>query len=192
MIKDIKILDTETLSENWGVLKKVNFQYKNQDGSTEVQTREVYDRGNGAVILLYNPDDKSVILTRQFRIPTFMNGNSSGMMIEACAGLLDDDEPEEAIRRETEEETGYKISDLRKIYEVFMTPGTVTEKLYFFIAKYNPEMKVSEGGGVADEDENIEVLEMKYEAAMKMIDSGEIQDAKTIMLLQYLRVHGIL
>jgi len=156
------------------------------------QSREAYDRGNGATILLYNKEQKTVILTRQFRLPTFVNGNESGMMIEACAGLLDKDNAEDCIRRETEEETGYKITDVRKIFEAYMSPGSVTEILYFFIAEYAKEMKVSEGGGLEQEEENIEVLELPIKEAMQMVDNGEIKDAKTIMLLQYIKLQHIL
>ena len=156
------------------------------------QSREAYDRGNGATILLYNKVHKTVILTRQFRMPTFINGNTSGMMIEACAGLLDRDNPEDCIRRETQEETGYKITDIRKVFEAYMSPGSVTEILYFFIAEYSKEMKINEGGGIEHEEENIEVLEMGIQQAMDMIENGEIKDGKTIMLLQYIRLHGIL
>jgi GDP-mannose pyrophosphatase NudK len=192
MIDQVKILGTEILSDNWYTLKKITYEYVKKDGNRLTQSREAYDRGNGAVILLYNKEQKKVILTRQFRLPTFINGNASGMLIEACAGLLDKDNPEDCIRRETEEETGYKISEVRKIFEAYMSPGSVTEILHFFIAEYSKEMKVGEGGGVDHEEENIEVLEMGFAEAMSMIDSGEIKDAKTIMLLQYLWLHGIL
>jgi len=158
----------------------------------EQQTREVYDRGNGATILLYNKQQKTVILTRQFRMPTFVNGNASGFLIEACAGLLDRDNPEDCIRRETEEETGYKIEKVQKVFEAFMSPGSVTEILHFFIAEYSNSMKVHEGGGIASEQENIEVLEILLEQAMAMIRSGEIKDAKTIMLLQYVKLQNIM
>jgi nudix-type nucleoside diphosphatase (YffH/AdpP family) len=192
MINNVKILKTETLSDNWYILRKITYEYVKKDGSIQIQNREAYDRGNGATILLYNKAQKTVILTRQFRLPTFVNGNESGMLIEACAGLLDKDNPEDCIRRETEEETGYKITDVRKIFEAYMSPGSVTEILYFFIAEYAKEMKVSDGGGVEHEEENIEVLEINIEDAMKMIDSGEIKDGKTIMLLQYVKLHAIL
>ena len=192
MIKEVNILKTEILSDNWYTLKKLTYEYLKQDGTRLTQTREAYDRGNGAVILLYNREQKSVILTRQFRLPTFINGNESGMMIEACAGLLDKDNPEDCIRRETEEETGYQISDAQKVFEAYMSPGSVTEILYFFIAEYSKEMKVSEGGGAEHEEENIEVLEMDIDEALRMVDSGEIKDAKTIMLLQYVRLKGVL
>ena len=192
MIDKVKILKTEILSNNWYQLKKITYEYFKKDGTKLTQAREAYDRGNGATILLYNREQKTVILTRQFRLPTFVNGNSTGMLIEACAGLLDKDNPEDCIRRETEEETGYKVSDVRKIFEAYMSPGSVTEILYFFIAEYSKEMKVAAGGGVEHEEENIEVLEIRFEKAMEMVQTGEIKDAKTIMLLQYLRLHNIL
>ncbi|WP_294230987.1 GDP-mannose pyrophosphatase NudK [Chryseobacterium sp. sg2396] len=188
----VSIEKTEILSDNWYTLNKVTFNIQKKDGTFEQQSREAYDRGNGAVILLYNKDSQTVILTRQFRLPTFINGNESGMMIEACAGLLDNDNPEECIRRETEEETGYKISHIEKIFEAYMSPGSVTEILHFFIAEYTTEMKTGEGGGLDDEGENIEVLELDFEIALEMIDSGEIKDAKTIMLLQHIRIKSIL
>lgn len=192
MISDIRIQKTEILSDNWYVLKKVTFDFQKKDGSRVTQVREAYDRGNGAVILLYNKQQHSVILTRQFRLPTFINGNSTGMMIEACAGLLDEDNPEDCIRRETEEETGYQIREVRKIFEAYMSPGSVTEILHFFIAEYSEDMKVNEGGGAVHEEENIDVLEYPFNKALAMTESGEIKDAKTIMLLQYLRIHQIM
>ena len=188
----VKILKTEILSDNWYTLNKVTFEYQKRDGTLETQSREAYDRGNGATILLYNKESKTVILTKQFRLPTYINGNEDGMMIEACAGLLDKDNPEDCIRKETEEELGYEISDVKKVFEVYMSPGSVTEILYFFIAEYSKSMKVNEGGGLADEQEEIEVLELHIDKALEMIDSGEIKDAKTIMLLQHVRLKGIL
>lgn len=192
MIKDVSIIKTEILSDNWYVLKKITYNYKNKNGTLLTQNREAYDRGNGATILLYNKEKKTVILTRQFRMPTFVNGNETGMLIEACAGLLDKDNAEDCIRRETEEETGYRITDVRKIFEAYMSPGSVTEILYFFIAEYAASMRVNEGGGVEHEQENIEVLELNINAAMEMITTGEIKDGKTIMLLQYLKLHDLL
>jgi nudix-type nucleoside diphosphatase (YffH/AdpP family) len=158
----------------------------------ETQSREAYDRGNGATILLYNKESKTVILTKQFRLPTYINGNADGMMIEACAGLLDKDNPEDCIKRETEEELGYEISDVKKVFEVYMSPGSVTEILYFFIAEYSKSMKINDGGGLEEEQEEIEVLELDINKALEMIDLGEIKDAKTIMLLQHVRLKGIL
>lgn len=192
MIKDINILNTEILSNNWYTLRKITYEYSKKDGSRLVQSREAYDRGNGAAIMLYNKEQQTVILTSQFRLPTFVNGNETGMLIEACAGLLDKDNPEDCIRRETEEETGYRITDVQKIMEAYMSPGSVTEILYFFIAEYHKDMKVTDGGGVAHEEENIEVLELDFNIAMAMIETGEIKDAKTIILLQYLKLHHIL
>ncbi|MCA6066100.1 GDP-mannose pyrophosphatase NudK [Chryseobacterium sp. RG1] len=188
----IKIKNTEILSDNWYTLKKVTFSIEKKDGSEETQSREAYDRGNGAVILLYNVAHKTIILTRQFRLPTYINGNTDGMLIEACAGLLDNGHPEECIKRETEEETGYKISEVKKVFEAYMSPGSVTEILHFFIAEYSNEMKIADGGGLEEEGENIEVLELSFEEALDMIDKGDIKDAKTIMLIQYLRLKNIL
>jgi GDP-mannose pyrophosphatase NudK len=192
MIDNIKILKNEILSDNWYTLRKITYEYLKSDGSRQTQIREAYDRGNGATILLYNKEQKTVILTRQFRLPTFINGNNTGMLIEACAGLLDKDNPEDCIRRETEEETGYKIADIRKIFEAYMSPGSVTEILHFFIAEYSKSMKLHEGGGIEHEQENIEVLEIPFQQAMEMIDNGGIRDGKTIMLLQYVKLHAIL
>ncbi len=192
MNSNVKIRQTEVLSDNWYTLRKVTYDYLTKEGTWQTQSREAYDRGNGATILLYNPQQKTVILTRQFRLPTFVNGNPTGMLIEACAGLLDKDNAEDCIKRETEEETGYKVSEVRKIFEVYMSPGSVTEILYFFVAEYAKDMKINEGGGVAHEQENIEVLELKMEAALQMIKTGEIKDAKTIMLLQYAKLENLL
>ncbi len=188
----IKNMKTEILCKSWHTLKKVTFEYLQEDGTYQTQSREAYDRGNGAAILLYNKQEKNVILTKQFRIPTYINGNSDGMMIEACAGLLDNDNPEDCIKRETEEETGYKINAVKKVFEAYMSPGSVTEILYFFVAEYSKEMKVNEGGGLASEHEDIEVMEMSFEDALHKIETGEIKDAKTIMLIQYLRLKNIL
>jgi GDP-mannose pyrophosphatase NudK len=192
MVNRIKITKTEILSDNWYILRRLMYEFEDVDGTIKTQTREVYDRGNGATILLYNTQQKTVILTQQFRLPTFVNGNETGMLIEACAGLLDKDNPEDCIRRETEEETGYKITDVKKIFEAYMSPGSVTEILYFFIAEYAKSMKVHEGGGLEHEEENIEVLELNIDKAMQMINTGEIKDGKTIMLLQYVKLNGIL
>lgn len=188
----IKILKTEILSDNWYTLNKVTFEYQKNNGTLETQSREAYDRGNGATILLYNKESKTVILTKQFRLPTYINGNEDGMMIEACAGLLVKDNPEDCIKRETEEELGYEISDVKKVFEVYMSPGSVTEILYFFIAEYSKSMKINDGGGLEEEQEEIEVLELDINKALEMIDLGEIKDAKTIMLLQHVRLKGIL
>lgn len=187
----IKLKTTEILSDNWYILKKVTYEYRNNQGQWETQTREAYDRGNGAVILLYHPEKKTVILTRQFRLPTYINGNDTGMLIEACAGLLEQHHPEDCIRKETEEETGYRISKVRKIFEAYMSPGSVTEILHFFVAEYDDHMKIHEGGGLEEEQENIEVLELPFAQAYGMIATGEIRDGKTIMLLQYALINHL-
>jgi GDP-mannose pyrophosphatase NudK len=188
---EIEITETKLLSDNWYVLNKVTFNYKKENQPVESHIREVYDRGNGAGILLYNLSKKTVILTRQFRLPTFLNGNKTGMMIEVCAGLLDKDNAEQAIIRETEEETGYRLSKVQKVIETYMSPGSVTEILYLFVGEYDESMKVSEGGGLDAEQENIEVLEFTFDEAYAMIESGEITDAKTIMLLQHAKIKGL-
>lgn len=185
-------LQRTLLSDNWYRLEKVTYDITMPGGKTETHTREAYDRGNGATILLYNRELRTVILTRQFRLPTYLNGNTTGMLIEACAGLLDRDQPEVCIRKEAEEETGYRLGSVQKVFEAYMSPGSVTEILYFFIGAYTPDMKISSGGGLAHEQENIEVLELPYAQAMEMIRSGEIKDAKTIMLLQHLKIAGIM
>ncbi|WP_254458556.1 GDP-mannose pyrophosphatase NudK [Xanthomonas sacchari] len=188
----VRVTHIEVLSDNWYVLRKVSFDFQRQDGRWQPLTREAYDRGNGAAILLYSRAKGTVMLTRQFRMPTLLNGNPDGMLIEACAGLLDHDDPETCIRKETEEETGYRIENVRKVFEAFMSPGSVTERLYFFVGEYVDRDKIGAGGGVAAEGEEIEVLELALDAALAMIDSGAIADAKTIMLLQYAKLHGLL
>lgn len=190
-MNNINIIKSEILSDNWYTLKKITYQTTNHDGGVVVQSREAYDRGNGSVILLYNKHNQTVILTRQFRMPTYLNGNKGGYLIECCAGLLDKDDPEECIKRETEEETGYKVSDVKKVFEAYMSPGSVTEILYFFVAEYSKEMKVSNGGGVEEESEHIEVLELPFQHTLDMINTGEIRDAKTIMLLQYAQINRL-
>ena len=187
----VKNIKKELLSDNWYTLNKFTFDYQKEDGSWQEQQREAYDRGNGAGILLYNTKRGTVVLTRQFRMPTYINGNEDGMMIEICAGLLDGDNPEDCIRKETEEETGYKIDTVKRVFETYMSPGSVTEILYLFIGAYESRMKVSEGGGSEHETENIEVLEYPFETAIKMIEMGEIKDAKTIILLQYAQANGL-
>ncbi|RFS14735.1 GDP-mannose pyrophosphatase NudK [Emticicia sp. C21] len=186
----VRNLTTEILSDNWYTLRKVTFEWQKKNGEWQKQSREAYDRGNGATILLYNNATKTVILTNQFRIPTYVNGNETGMLIEACAGLLDKDDAENCIKRETEEETGYKISQVKKVFESYMSPGSVTEILHFFVAEYTKEQKVNEGGGVTDE-EDIEVLELDFTKALQMMENGEIKDGKTIMLLQYAQIHQL-
>ncbi|NHZ81269.1 GDP-mannose pyrophosphatase [Massilia sp. CCM 8695] len=184
----VRIDQEELLSDNWYILKRLTFSLRRRDGSWQSQTREVYDRGNGAVILLYNLRQRTVLLTRQFRIPAYVNGHD-GFLIEAAAGLLDNASPEQRIRAEAEEETGYRIDDVKKIYDLFMSPGSVTERLHFFIGAYAPEHKVGDGGGLAAEGEDIDVLELGFDEALAMMASGAIMDGKTVLLLQYLQLH---
>ena len=189
--KGVRNIQKELLSDNWYSLNKVTFEYLRDDGVWEKQVREAYDRGNGAVILLYNNQKGTVILTRQFRMPTYLNGNDDGMMIEACAGILEKGNAEETIKMEVEEETGFKIDTVEKIFESYMSPGSVTEILYFFIGAYEEKMKVGAGGGAESETENIEVLEMHFTEALKLCQNGEIKDAKTIMLLQWALINNL-
>jgi nudix-type nucleoside diphosphatase (YffH/AdpP family) len=184
----VRIVDVQVLSHDWYVLKKTTFDYLRRDKVWQRQSRETYDRGNGAALLLYNRSEGSVVLTRQFRLPVFVNGHD-GMLIEAPAGLLDASSPEERIRQEAEEETGYRVSEVRPIFEAYMSPGSVTEKLHFFVAEYDAASKIGRGGGVEGEGEDIEVLELPFAEALGMVAAGVIQDGKTIMLLQYAALH---
>lgn len=186
----IRNLKRELLSDNWYKLEKVTYEIQLKDGTWERQTREAYDRGNGAAILLYNLEKRSLILTRQFRLPTYLNGNDTGYLMEVCAGLLDERHPEEAIRKEAEEETGYRLSQLEKVFELYMSPGSVTEIIHFYLAPYREEMRVSQGGGLQKEQEHIEVVEIPFDQAFEMIERGEIRDAKTIILIQHLKLRG--
>jgi GDP-mannose pyrophosphatase NudK len=188
----VKNIKTEVLSDNWYTLRKVTYDFQKKNGEWQTQNREAYDRGNGATILLYNPQQGTVLLTRQFRMPTFLNGNETGMLIEACAGLLDQDNPEDCIRRETEEETGYKITEVRKVFEAYMSPGSVTEILYFFVAEYSKAQKMNDGGGLEHDQEDIEVLAIPFQDALKMMERGDIRDGKTIMLLQFATINKLL
>ena len=184
----IRVEKIEVLSDNWYVLRKASFAFRRNDGSWQNQVREAYDRGNGAAIFLYDEARRTTILVRQFRYPAYSNGHDD-LLTEVPAGLLDDASPEERIRLEVEEETGYRIRDVHKVFEAFMSPGSVTEKLHFFIGRYSPADRASAGGGAADEGEDIEVLELGFDAALAMIGTGEICDAKSIMLLQYAALH---
>ena len=181
----IRIKDVKLLSDNWYILKTTTFDYRRKNGEWQTQHRETYDRGHGAAILLYNLENSSVILTKQFRYPAFVNDPTDAFMIEVAAGLLDEASPEDRIRAEAEEETGYRVDKVEKVFEAYMSPGAVTEKLHCFTAAYDPSTKISEGGGVEGEGEEIEVLEIPFDEAMNMIKSREIIDAKTIMLLQH-------
>jgi nudix-type nucleoside diphosphatase (YffH/AdpP family) len=187
----IRILKVETLSDDWYILKKTTFDFQRSDGTWQTLSRETYDRGNGATILLYNRAQKTVVLTRQFRYPAYVNGHH-GMLIEACAGLLEEADPETRIKQETEEETGYRIHHVQKIFEAFMSPGSVTEKLFFFVAEYEAEDRTHHGGGLLADGEDIGVIELPFAQALHMITTGEIADGKTIMLLQYAQIHGLL
>jgi nudix-type nucleoside diphosphatase (YffH/AdpP family) len=180
----IRVKDVRLLSDNWYTLKTTTFEWRRRDGTWQTQQRETYDRGNAAVILPYNPRRRTVVLIKQFRYPAFVSGYDE-LMIEAAAGLLDDESPENRIRAEAEEETGYRLGDIRKIFEAFMSPGSVTEKLHFFVAEYEPDMKIGDGGGLQDEGEDIEVIEPTIDEALAMVANGRIVDGKTIMLLQY-------
>ncbi len=184
----VRILEETVLSEDWSVLKKTRLKFRRSDGAWQEQWRETYDRGNGATILLYNLERRTVVLTRQFRYPAFVNGYDD-LLIETPAGLLDQAEPEARIRAETEEETGFRVGDVRLIFEAFMSPGSVTEKLYFFVAPYEATARVSAGGGNAAEGEDIGVVECGIDDALRRIASGDIRDGKTILLLQYAALH---
>ncbi|NEU97717.1 GDP-mannose pyrophosphatase [Bradyrhizobium uaiense] len=184
----VRVKDVQLLSKRRYELKSATFDYRRSNGEWQTQVREVYDRGNGAVLLPYNLKTRSVVLVRQFRYPAFANGYDD-LLIEAAAGMLDDAAPEARIRAEAEEEIGYRLDHVRKVFEAFMTPGAVTEKLHFFVAEYDAAMRVSEGGGLADEGEDIEVLELSIDEGLAMIGDGRIVDAKTIMLLQYAALH---
>jgi GDP-mannose pyrophosphatase NudK len=184
----IENIQSELLSKNWFQLHKYTFNLITDNGKSVQQIREVYDRGNGATILLYNRQKGTVVLIEQFRMPTYVNGNPGGMLLEACAGLLDNDSPEECIRREAMEETGYQVDKVQKLFEAYMSPGGVTEIVYFFAAEYHPDQKITDDVGV--EDEVIDVVELPFSEAIAMMADGRIKDGKTIMLLQYAQIHN--
>jgi GDP-mannose pyrophosphatase NudK len=188
MSERIRIKDVTVLSDDWYVLKKTTFDFRRSNGCWQTLSRETYDRGNGAVILLVNSQQQTLILTRQFRFPAFVNGLDDGMLLEACAGLLDSDDPEETIRREVQEEIGFRIGPPRKLFEVYMSPGSVTEKLFFFIAEYDDANRISPGGGDHAEGEDIEIVELTFDQASAMMANGEILDGKTLILLQRLAI----
>lgn len=190
MSLNINVIKDKILSENWFVLRNMTYELTRSDGSVVRHKREVYDRGNGATILLYNRHKQTVVLVRQFRIATWVNGNEDGMLIETCAGLLDSDEPEACVRKEAIEETGFEVGEVRKLFELFMSPGGVTELIHFFIAEYNDTQRANGGGGVDDED--IEVLELPYNRALEMMANGKIRDGKAVILLQYLQTSGLM
>jgi len=186
----IDVIKDKILSENYFVLRNITYDLTRKNGEVIRHKREVYDRGNGATILLYNRDKHTVVMIRQFRVATWVNGNEDGRLIETCAGLLDDDEPEACIRKEAIEETGYRVGEVRKVFELYMSPGGVTEIVHFFIAEYDDSLRANAGGGVEDED--IEVLEIPFSCALEMVANGEIRDGKTVILLQYLQASGLM
>ncbi|WP_370479700.1 GDP-mannose pyrophosphatase NudK [Tamlana flava] len=190
--KQIKNIEERLLSDNYYILNRVTFDYLMPNGKWVNQMREVYDRGDGAGILLYNKEKKTVVLTKQFRMPTFMNGNKDGVLIEITAGMLDKDNPEACIIRETEEEVGYRLKEVKKVYEAYSSPGVMTEKMHFFVGEYSEDMKVNEGGGLDSEHEDIEVLELPFQKAIEMLNTGQIEDTRTIVLLQYAQIHKLL
>jgi nudix-type nucleoside diphosphatase (YffH/AdpP family) len=193
MIKNrIKNIIKTVLSDNYYTLFKYNFDYQKSDGTWVKPMREVYERGHGAGILLYNTTKKTVILIKQFRLPTYLHDNRDGFLVEIPAGLLDKDNPEECIIRETEEEVGIRLKSVKKVYEGYSSPGVLTEKMHFFVGEYSDDMKVNEGGGLASENEDIEVLEMPFTEALRMLNNGEIVDTRTIVLLQYAQIHQLL
>ena len=184
----IRVKDVRLLSDNHYTLKTTTFEWRRANGEWQTQHRETYDRGNGATLLPYNLARRTVMLVKQFRYPAYVNG-CDDLLIEAAAGLLDNESPEKRIRAEAEEEIGYRLRDIRKIFEAYMSPGSVTEKLHFFVGEYQPDMKIGSGGGNPDEGEDIEVLELSIDEALAMIADGRIMDAKTIMLLQWARLN---
>lgn len=190
MSLNITVIKDKILSDNYFVLRNITYNLTQRNGEVVQHKREVYDRGNGATVLLYNRHKQSVVLVRQFRVATWVNGNLDGMLIETCAGLLDDDEPEACIRKEAIEETGYQVNNVRKVFQLYMSPGGVTEIVHFFIAEYDERLRQNDGGGVEDED--IDVLELPFTQAIEMIRSGEICDGKTVILLQYLQNSGLM
>ncbi|CAN5529231.1 NUDIX domain-containing protein [soil metagenome] len=187
---DISVSSVELIAAGWHVLRRTTFEHRHADGSVTTEQRETYDRGNGATILLYDTERATVLLSRQFRFPVYVNGHPDGLLIETAAGLLDDDEPETAIRREAEEELGVTLGRLDHVFDVYMSPGSVTERVHFYAAPYSPASRTSGGGGLADEREEIEVLELDFAESLRMIEDGRIADAKTIMLLQWAALRG--
>lgn len=186
---NVRIDSVEVLSDSWYVLNKVRFEIADRSGRWSSQEREAYDRGNGATVLLVDWERQTVLLTRQFRIPAYLNGHSDGMLLETPAGLLDADDAETAIRRETQEETGYHIGSVTQVFELFMSPGSVTERVTFFVADYKPSDRRSDGGGVEDEGEDIEVVELGLDEAIDAVADGRINDGKTVLLLQWAQLH---
>ena len=193
MSEKIKIITRKILSKAWATLTEIDYDYKFKDGSWKRISRESYDRGDGTAVLLYNSETKNIILTKQFRMPIYENNQEEAMSIEACAGAIDKNEsPKNTILREIEEEVGYKVKDLKKVMEIYMSPGASTEKMFLYTAPYNHTMKVNEGGGLESENEEIEVMELPFSQALEMVTNGEIMDAKTVVLLQYAQLNNLL
>ncbi len=187
---DVVVLDVELLAAAWHVLRRTTIERRRSDGRWVTEQRETYDRGNGATLLPYDRERRTVLLTRQFRYPVFVNGHPDGMLLEAAAGLLDDDSPEDAVRREVEEELGITVGEVEHVFDVFMSPGSVTERLHFYAAPYVPADRTGGGGGIEEEGEDIEVVELPFDEALQMVDDGRIADAKTVMLLQWAALRG--
>ncbi|MBB3675451.1 NUDIX domain-containing protein [Modestobacter versicolor] len=186
---DVRVREVELLSSDWYVLRRTTFDMRHRDGHWSTEQRETYDRGNGATVLLYDPDRRTVLLTRQFRFPAYVNGHPDGLLLEAAAGLLDDDDPATAVRREAEEETGHRVGELTHVFDLFMSPGSVTERLHFFAGPYGSGTRQTDGGGLADEGEDIEVVELGIDEALAQVGTG-IVDAKTVLLLQWAVLAG--
>lgn len=191
MKPDVILKGAEVLSDKRFALKNYAFELKKKDGHFETQHREIYEHGDAVAVLLYNQQKKTVLLTKQFRLASYLNGNESGYLIEVCAGMLDKDTPEVAVKKEVREETGYEVSSVQKVFEAYTSPGAFTEKIHFYVAEYAAENKVSEGGGLIEEGEEVEVLEMEFDQAYNLIASGGIQDAKTMLLLQYAKINEL-
>lgn len=188
----VKINDAKILSDEHYILKWLDYEIQKKNGEWVNQKREVFDHGNAVTVLLYNQANKTVILTKQFRIATYINGNKSGMLVETCAGLMDDNEsPDDAIIREIKEETGYAVTNVQKVYQAYSSAGSLTELIYLYIAPYTKEQKVAKGGGLEEEGEDVKIIEMSFDEAIEMMERGEIQDAKTIILLQYAQLKGL-
>jgi nudix-type nucleoside diphosphatase (YffH/AdpP family) len=187
---DVRVTDVELLAAGWHVLRRTTLEYRDASGVWTTQQRETYDRGNGATVLLYDPERRTVLLTRQFRYPVYVNGHPDGMLIETAAGLLDDDDPETAMRREAQEETGVEIGEVEHVFDVYMSPGSVTERIHFFAAPYDSSTLTHDRGGLEEEGEDIELVELGIDDALAAIRDGRIQDAKAIMLLQWAVLEG--
>jgi nudix-type nucleoside diphosphatase (YffH/AdpP family) len=187
---DVVVRDVELLAAGWHVLRRTTYARRRPDGNWTTEQRETYDRGNGATLLLYDADRRTVLLSRQFRFPVYVNGHPDGMLLETAAGLLDDESPEDAVRREVEEELGVTVGEVQHVFDVWMSPGSVTERLHFFAAPYSAADRTGDRGGLAEEGEDIEVVELDFDSALDMIDDGRIADAKTVMLLQWAALRG--